>query len=230
MLLDKYTMMEYNSVTKLLEVYDMQSGKLLRVVRGQDRASGEGLVQVVLANGDLVAVEPGVDISLLERGLRKPKVYTPEAVAILCQRVAEGGSVTRICAEYEDMPTYASLCRWKRTMNHIEEDLEMARRDRAEYLRDVALREAMSAVDKNDTPAQNLKYEANKWAAGVDQPGRYGQKNKVDVAVSATMLVVDTGIYREERNVGEINGENKVITEANASSDNSDSGDSRTSS
>lgn len=210
MLLDKQTMIEYNNQTGWLEVYDMLSGNLVRVIKKPGKE--ENFVSIMV-DGREVMVDDSIDHSMLIASLAKPRVYHPQIVDILAQRVSEGLGITKICKQ-SDMPAYSTLCRWKRQHPEIEDILEMARRDRAEYLRDEALEKADEASDKNDTPAAALKYEARKWAAGVDHAGRYGTKNKVDVALAATMLVVDTGIRRDERPVEELHG--KDITQTTA--------------
>lgn len=225
MLLNQTTYVEFNETSQLLECYDMTTGKLLSVQRRGGTGSAD-LKETVLSTGEVVLVEQGVDVARLNMSLTKPRTYSVTTMALLCQKVAEGKSITRICSEDPTMPSYATLSRWRRLYPEIDQMLDRAREDRAEFLRDRALEEAMAATDKNDTPAQGLKFEANKWAASVDAPKRYGQKNKVDVAVAATMLVVDTGINRE-RPVEEIShGEDKVITTPLTTSDSDDSGDS----
>lgn len=129
--------------------------------------------------------------------------YNPAIIDIICSRMVEGRSLSDICGK-PDMPTYATLCRWRRQHPWITEALEQARRDRAEVLRDEALSEAMAA-DEDNVTAQRLKTDLLKWAASVDDPARYSPKTKVDATLAvATQIVVDTGISRvrdEERTV-----------------------------
>lgn len=135
---------------------------------------------------------------VVEVGNSKPQwVYQPALVDELCQAIVEGGSLTLLC-DGKKFPPYAQFCRWRRLHPEINEQLEQARRDRAERMRDLALVEAMAATNKHDAPAQQLKVETLKWMAGTDDV-RYKQNAKVDVALAApTLIQVVTGIERAE--------------------------------
>lgn len=123
------------------------------------------------------------------------KVYNPAIIDIICSRIVEGASLSEICRQ-PDMPTYATLCRWRRREPWITEVLEQARRDRAEYLRDQALSEALAA-DEDNAAAKRLVVDTYKWAASTDDPARYSPKTKVDATLAvATQILVDTGIDR----------------------------------
>lgn len=63
-------------------------------------------------------------------------------------------------------------------------------------MRDNALEEALKARDKNDAPAQALKTETYKWAAGTDHE-KYNPKTKVEATLNTpTVIQVITGIDR----------------------------------
>lgn len=99
------------------------------------------------------------------------------------------------------MPTYAQLRLWARTHPWIDEELERARRDRAETMRDNALDSALEATDKNNAPAQALKTDTYRWLAGIDNE-KYNPKTKVEATVNTpTQVIVYTGI---DRTVSEI--------------------------
>ena len=123
-------------------------------------------------------------------------LYNPAIVDIICSRIVEGQSLTDICRQ-PDIPSYVTLCRWRRQHPYINEMLEQARRDRAEAMRDKALSEALAA-DEDNVAAQRLKTDVLKWAASVDDPAKYSPKTKVDATVAvATKILIDTGINRD---------------------------------
>lgn len=124
-------------------------------------------------------------------------VYQPQLVDELCAEIVNGGSLTLLC-DGNKYPPYAQFCRWRRLHPEINIQLEEARRDRAERMRDLAIVEAMKAVGKNDTPAAQLKAEVHKWAAAMDD-AKYRSGTKVDVALSSPSIIqVITGIERKE--------------------------------
>lgn len=124
--------------------------------------------------------------------------FSPFIIDVICQKIVEGpvSSLSKIC-KMPGMPSYTSLMKWRRANPWIDEQLEKARYDRAEVLRDEALDHAMEATNKDNAPAAGLKYEAKRWAAGIDNT-KYSPKSKVDVAISQpTIIQVVTGIDRE---------------------------------
>lgn len=166
---------------------------------------------VNLTTGQVVWSRPRNPV--MEVGSSKPQwVYQPALVDELCQAIVEGGSLTLLC-DGKKFPPYAQFCRWRRLHPEINEQLEQARRDRAERMRDLAIQEAMQATNKSDSVAAQVRFTALKWASGLDDP-RYKDSNKVDVAVSSPNIIqVVTGIERKEdvepRTVQEIHAKSK---------------------
>lgn len=127
---------------------------------------------------------------------RREVVYNPVTVDLLCQLIAGGMGLTRAC-EHPGMPTYTTVCRWRRHHSWIDEALEQARRDRAEWHRDQALAEAEAASGRDPISGAQLRVDTHKWAAGVDH-SRYSPKAKVEATITApTQIIVHTGIPRE---------------------------------
>lgn len=124
--------------------------------------------------------------------------FSPFLIDVICQKIVEGGpgsSLSKICKQH-GMPSYTSLMRWRRANPWIDEQLDKARFDRAEVLRDEAIDHAMEARDKNDAPAAALKFEAKKWGASLDNP-KYSPKSKMDVAITQpTVIQIISGIDR----------------------------------
>lgn len=150
---------------------------------------------------DLIKVDTPKGTHWIQRGVNPalmavPEVtYSPLIIDLICQKIAEGGNLTSICRE-PDMPSYNLLCRWKRHNPEIEEALNSARRDRAEFHRDAAMEEARLAQSRDPLGAAQLRVDAHKWAASVDHE-KYNPKTKVEATISApTQIVVYTGIDR----------------------------------
>jgi hypothetical protein len=144
--------------------------------------------------GEVVISVPKVPPVHIEGG-RVLVAFSPFLIDEMCTRIVEGGSLTKIC-QAEGFPTYSQLAHWRRTYPWIDEALSRARRDRAEHLRDQALDEALATESGRDAPAQTLKVETLKWAAGVDHE-KYNPKTKIEATVNApTQIIVQTGIDR----------------------------------
>lgn len=184
---------QLNKLTGLIEIIDEVSGKILRVQQNSDGIEAD-FTSHQLITGETVLLEKGLGPSDL-LGI-KHKIFSQVLVDLICQRIAEGGNLTKICKE-PGMPSYNTVCSWRRSHPHIIEQLDMSRRDRAEFLRDAAVQEAVDATSsKDEVIASALRVETFKWAAGVDDV-KYSPRAKVDVAMSIpTQIIVQTGIDR----------------------------------
>lgn len=179
-----------------VEIIDSITGKLVAALKSP-YATSVPLEKITLPNGEEVWRDVELPTNLLENYAYRGIVpFSPWMVDIICEKIAEGTSLTKICRQ-PGMPSYAVLCRWKRDHPEIADQLENARQDRAEYHRDQALEEAQAADEDNAT-AQTLKHNAHKWAAGVDN-AKFSPKAKIEANLSVpTQIIVDTGIRREE--------------------------------
>lgn len=89
--------------------------------------------------------------------------------------------------------------------------MEDARIARAEYHRDKVLEEATIAKSyKDPINATQVRIEAHKWAAGVDD-SKYKNNAKIEATINVpTQIVVNTGIVREAVTMEEVsNAQNK---------------------
>lgn len=175
-------------------IIDCFTGKTLAILTGAGAkleltASGIWIDQ---PNSLTVTLHRHVDFSL----------FTLQA---LCQYIAEGMPLTKACLQ-PNMPSYNTLCRWRRENPEVREALEQAYIDRADTLRDKAMQAALEATDKSEVDVATLRHNAYKWAAGVDAP-RYSPKAKVDLAVNVpTQIIVQTGIDRGNNAEDDNNG------------------------
>ena len=143
------------------------------------------------------------DGTLVVRQLDMPTVvsaqrevlYNPLTLDLICQRITEGDSLTKVLKD-SAFPTYATFCRWRRAHPEIEEMLNLARRDRAEALRDQVMEYADEA-DEDNVNVKKFQADTAKWAAGVDDP-KYSPKSKTELSVQVpTQIIVKTGIERD---------------------------------
>lgn len=80
----------------------------------------------------------------------------------------------------QGMPGPTTVYRWMRDNPEFREKMYAARSIRALAYEDKAIEAAEDATGKDDTPAQRLKYDAYVWAAGVNDPTRFGKKLTVE--------------------------------------------------
>lgn len=210
------TFAKRNPKTGLIEIIDMVTGHVRAVQREPfSLLTGhqEVMVEHMLPSGEKVLLQKGVDPGLLANVRGEP--FNQILVDLVCQAVAEGESLTKVCQK-PGYPSYTALCRWRRQHPHINDQLDNARRDRAEYLRDKALEEAAGAESRDPIGAHNLRVDTYKWAAGVDDSSKYGPKTKVQAEVTTPLqIVVSTGIVRDDK--GERDVTNKLQIQNNES-------------
>ena len=172
-------------------VYEAGSGK---VVAATLRARGASFYKMEYREHPKygwIWVE-GEHIPTLE--MTKAVPFSYELLGLVAERILDGVPITKICRK-PDMPSYAQLCAWKRSVPGVADILDRARLDRAEALRDEALAAAEDA-DEDNVASQRLKVDTYKWAAGVEDR-RYTASTKVEATVSVpTQIVVQTGIDR----------------------------------
>ena len=193
----------------LMELVDSLTGET-KIIFGADQL-GERVpvLETRLINGKEVKVETTVTPGQLKS--TKPTIFHPWIVDRISQMIAEGGNLTKICQQ-EDMPAYHVLMSWKRAHPHIQKQLDEARLDRTEYLRDKVLDIAESHEDyKFPSQAAKIKIDALQWASGVDNP-KYSAKAKIEATLNVpTQIIVSTGIDRsplpEQRQVTQVEEE-----------------------
>jgi hypothetical protein len=104
-------------------------------------------------------------------------------------------SLTSIC-KLPGFPSYATLCRWKKINPGIVAQLDEARRDRAEAMRD-KLYETMEQMDEDNLDSSKARIDALKYLAGVDDKQKYGNAKQELVASGPMQIIINTGINRE---------------------------------
>lgn len=152
-------------------------------------------VERTLPSGNTCLVQENVDPVIAST---REFAFSPIIIDLLCSRLIQSGKgLTKICDTDEDMPSYTTLCAWRRTYPWIDERINQARRDRAERLRDEAIERVDAVTTKDEVSIASLQSEVRKWAAGVDD-GKYSPKAKVEATINVpTQIVVHTGVSKE---------------------------------
>lgn len=218
------------------EIIDSITGKIIAVIR--DPNLPPKLVKKTMPNGEEAWFDESLGDHVVAQVGKGLVAYHPWIVDIICEKLSGGSSLKRICEE-AGMPSYAVFMQWRRKYPTVDESLNKARQDRAEYLRDKAMEEADIQDHGDKVAAAKLRHEINKWGAGVDD-ARYKDKAKVEVGVSAPIVFrISTGIDRNDktpgidrsepvaqaREVGETHGTEQIQVSSVCSSDGSDGRD-----
>ena len=153
---------------------------------------------------------------------RPPATYRPELALAICERIAEGETLSSIC-DSDGMPSVVSFRRWALARKDLFEALAAARTLNAAALFDEAL-DMARALSKEPGTAQKVRaYDVLisqlRWSAGKLDPQRFSDRSAVSFVVPIQILTtLDLGqegaSRRDESNVYEIKAEVIVPVEA----------------
>lgn len=121
--------------------------------------------------------------------------YTVETADIICERIAEGESLRKICGE-DDMPNKATVFRWLASNKEFSDQYARARETQADALFD----DVLAIADQYDTVSEaanpdliqraKLRIDARKWMAGKLRPKVYGDKLELAGDSNSPLTVV----------------------------------------
>lgn len=122
----------------------------------------------------------------------RPSTYNEEIVATICERLAEGESLRRICAD-EGMPAKSTVMLWLAQHEAFSDQYARAREAQADYLAEDLLEiaddgrndwmatqvgDGVTAYQANGEHIQRsrLRVDARKWLIAKMAPKKYGDR------------------------------------------------------
>lgn len=114
----------------------------------------------------------------------RPTIFTEQLAGEICERIADGESLHRICAD-PDMPSRSTVLLWLRSGERPEflNQYLNAKDAKADYLADQILEIAdgcEGAERGTEIQAAKLRIEARQWFAKVTAPKKYSERLAVD--------------------------------------------------
>lgn len=111
----------------------------------------------------------------------RPTEYTEELAARICEEVANGSNLNKLCFS-EEFPTRPTIYNWFRQQPSFADDYAHARETRADWRAD----RVDSVIDdlRNgviDYNVARIEIDAIKWQAGKEKPKLYGDKIQQEV-------------------------------------------------
>jgi hypothetical protein len=128
--------------------------------------------------------------------------FNYDVALLICQKVREGATLKQL-GDDPSLPSLSVIHYWRRTNATFDEEIKLARKDRAEYYADKVIEIAEQVVDKDDVPVAKFRADQYKWAAEKGDPSSYGNKIEHTGSNTAPALVVVTGIKRPDVEVTE---------------------------
>ena len=178
-----------------IEIIDKKTGE--PVAYGKEVEDDIGPTIEVYDGDKLVHIPKGMSLDDLRGERHKAFLYSEIIADIICQKIAEGSSITKVSQE-KGFPSYSILCRWRKEVSEFDEAIEQAYIDRADYYHDMAIEAARSADTKDEVAIKRLQHDAYKWGAQVGKPQKFGTQTKLTGDAKAPLsFIIDTGIRRE---------------------------------
>ncbi len=114
----------------------------------------------------------------------RPSTYTSSMAEEICERIAEGEPLTRICKD-QQMPAYRTVLGWRVANKEFQHMYARAREDAADTLAD-QIRELAERVEKGklEPNAGRVAIDALKWIASKLKPRQYGDRSRMDLTAS----------------------------------------------
>ncbi len=111
----------------------------------------------------------------------RPSTYSAAIANQICERIAEGEPLTKICRD-KAMPAYRTVLNWRVKDNEFLRMYMRAREDAGDTLADEIRELAKRVVDGTLEPnAGRVAIDALKWTASKLKPREYGDRAQVDL-------------------------------------------------
>lgn len=103
----------------------------------------------------------------------RPSSYTDEIADEICEGIANGAALHRLCAERDDLPTERTVYNWLASNEVFVQKYARAR----ERQQDRRVDEIIVIADEEDDPNKaRVRIDARKWAASKLAPKKYGDR------------------------------------------------------
>lgn len=109
----------------------------------------------------------------------RPTDYTDELVDRICEEIASGRSLNRICKTESWAPDKSTFYRWMYKHDSIRDKYARAKNACQEFAAEDILEIAYDATPETYNVAR-LKVDAHKWVASKLLPKRYGEKQQLE--------------------------------------------------
>jgi len=108
----------------------------------------------------------------------RPTNYTPEIADKICEGIAKGNSLVRVCAP-QKMPQPRTVYYWIRKFPDFARNYENAKEDQADFMVEEMM-EIGNSADSDNVQVARLQIDTRKWVASKFKQKRYGDKLQTD--------------------------------------------------
>jgi hypothetical protein len=124
----------------------------------------------------------------------RPSSYTPEIAEAICEGLAQGSSLRKICTA-DDMPAMSTVCLWLTKHPEFSAQYARARETQMETLFEEIFEiaddtsgdtfvdsEGKERVDHENINRSRLRVDTRKWALSKLSPKRYGERVAAEIS------------------------------------------------
>lgn len=142
---------------------------------------------------------------VITKRIGRQSTYCQETVGVICERLASGESLRKICSD-DDMPAISAVFKWLSDNKTFAEQYARAREVQADTLFDEILEIADNGQNDTYTDDQGnirtdqdviarsrLRVDSRKWMAGKLRPKVYGDKIAIGGADGLPPIAVQSG-------------------------------------
>ncbi|MCE1972933.1 DNA packaging protein [Enterobacter cloacae] len=148
----------------------------------------------------------------------RPSEYSQEVANSICERIAAGESVRRICKS-EHMPAQSTIYKWLNDIDGFSEQYARARELQAEILAEeiieiaddssgdiVTGEDGETRINSEFVARSRLRVDARKWYASKVAPKKYGDRIQQDINANINVSLIDRVLEARKRARGEDGG------------------------
>ncbi len=114
----------------------------------------------------------------VERKRGRPSKYSEEITDVICEEIALGRALHKLCEERDDFPGEATVYRWLEEHSNFREKYIRARERQAERRAEELI--LIADTEKDAAVARNM-IDVRKWAAAKLLPKKYGDRTTTEI-------------------------------------------------
>jgi len=122
--------------------------------------------------------------------------FSLDTALLVCQKIREGATLKQI-GDDPSLPSLTVIHYWRRSNLSFNEEIKLARKERAEFYHDKVLEITEQTVDRDEVTVAKFKADQYRWAAEKGDPSSYGNKVEHSGSNTAPSIVIVTGIKRQ---------------------------------
>lgn len=115
---------------------------------------------------------------VVKRNIGRPSSYSEEIADEICEAIAKGEALHKLCEERDDFPAEGSVYRWLEKHENFREKYTRARERQAERRAEELI--LIADTEKDAAIARN-RIEARKWIAAKLLPKKYGDRTVTEL-------------------------------------------------